>query len=77
MQIEVKMPKWGEMTEGTVGSWLKNEGDFVKEGESLVMIETEKINTEMESPVSGKILNIFVKEGETVKVGTLLAVIEK
>jgi len=77
MQVKVKMPKWGEMTEGTVGEWLKKEGDLVKEGEGLVMIETEKINTEMESPASGKLLKIFVKEFETVKIGTLLAVIEE
>jgi len=77
MQLEVNMPKWGEMIEGTVGTWLKNEGDLIKEGEGLVMIETEKINTEMESPSSGKLSKIFVKEGETVKTGTLLAIIEE
>jgi len=77
MQVEINMPKWGEMTEGTVGTWLKNEGELVKEGEGLVMIETEKINTEMESPTSGKLLKIFVKEFETVKIGTLLAIIEE
>lgn len=77
MQVEVNMPKWGEMIEGTVGTWLKNERDLVKEGEGLVMIETEKINTEMESPASGKLSKIFVKEGETVKIGTLLAIIEE
>jgi len=77
MQLEVNMPKWGEMIEGTVGTWLKNEGDLIKEGEGLVMIETEKINTEMESPASGKLSKIFVKEGETVKIGTLLAIIEE
>lgn len=76
MQVEVNMPKWGEMTEGTVGIWLKNEGDLIKEGEGLVEIETEKINTEMESPASGKLSKILVKEGETVQVGTLLAIIE-
>jgi len=77
MQIEVNMPKWGEMTEGTVSKWLKHEGDLIQEGESLVEITTEKINTEMESPASGLLAKILIQEGETVEVGTLLSIIEE
>jgi len=63
------------MREGTIVKWLKKEGDPIKEGEPFAEIETEKIETEFESPVSGVIAHIMVAEGETVPVGTLLVII--
>lgn len=76
MATEVVLPQWGmNMTEGTIVRWLKKEGDPIEEGEPFAEIETEKIETQFESPVSGVIAHILVEEGETVPVGTLLVII--
>src|SRR2546430_6287614 len=70
MPTQVKMPRLGEsVSEGTVGSWLKNEGDWVERDESLAEIITDKINAELPSPVSGRLAKILVKADETVAVG--------
>ena len=62
---EIIMPKLGlTMTQGKITRWLKREGDFVKAGEAVVEIETDKINAEVESPVDGQILKILAQEGE-------------
>jgi 2-oxoglutarate dehydrogenase E2 component (dihydrolipoamide succinyltransferase) len=70
------MPQLGEsVTEGTIGKWLKQPGDKVAKYEPLVEVITDKVNSEIPSTVEGVLLDIRVPEGETVKVGTLIAVI--
>jgi pyruvate dehydrogenase E2 component (dihydrolipoamide acetyltransferase) len=72
--VDVVMPQMGEsLTEGTVAKWLKSEGDEVERDEAILEIETDKVNTVVEAPVSGVVEEIVVPEGETVGVGTLLA----
>jgi pyruvate dehydrogenase E2 component (dihydrolipoamide acetyltransferase) len=76
MAEEVLLPQWSmEMTEGVVLGWLKKEGDFVQRGDPLAEIETDKLNTELESPASGVLLHILVQEGETARVGNPVAII--
>jgi pyruvate/2-oxoglutarate dehydrogenase complex dihydrolipoamide acyltransferase (E2) component len=70
------MPQLGEtVVEGTITKWLKNEGDSIEEDELLVEISTDKVDSEVPSSASGVIQKILVPEGETVSVGTALAVI--
>ena len=72
----VKMPRLSDtMTEGTVASWLKKEGDEVSEGDILAEIETDKATMEFESFYSGVLLHIGIQEGESAPVDSLLAVI--
>ncbi len=74
---QIKMPQLGEsVTEGTVDKWLKREGDFVKRDEPLVEVVTDKVNAEIPSPFEGKLVKIAVSEGETVRVGAVIAQIE-
>jgi 2-oxoglutarate dehydrogenase E2 component (dihydrolipoamide succinyltransferase) len=74
---EVKMPQLGEtVVEGTITKWLKQEGDTVEEDELLVEISTDKVDSEVPSSIGGVLKKILVPEGETVSVGTALAVIE-
>jgi len=71
------MPQLGEsVTEGTVDKWLKHEGDFVKRDEPIVEVVTDKVNAEIPSPFEGKLVKISVSEGETVRVGSVIAQIE-
>ena len=75
--MNVIMPQLGEtVEEGTVAAWHKKEGDKVAIDEVLVEIETDKVATEVPSLVAGTLLKILVGTGETVKVGTTLAIIE-
>jgi 2-oxoglutarate dehydrogenase E2 component (dihydrolipoamide succinyltransferase) len=70
------MPQLGEtVADGTVTKWFKNEGDTVKRGETLFEVSTDKVDTEIPAPADGVLTRILVAEGETVDVGTLLAVI--
>ena len=74
--IDVVMPQMGvSVSEGTITKWLKNEGEEISADESLLEISTDKVDTEVPSPGSGVVLQILVQEGETVDVGTKLAVI--
>lgn len=78
MPTPVKMPRLGEsVAEGTIGSWLKNEGDWVEKDESLAEIITDKINAELPSPIAGRLAKILVKVDETVPVGADIALIEE
>ncbi|MDO5746761.1 MAG: 2-oxoglutarate dehydrogenase, E2 component, dihydrolipoamide succinyltransferase [Actinomycetaceae bacterium] len=71
---DVMMPALGEsVTEGTVSSWLKSVGDHVEADEPLVEVATDKVDSEVPSPVSGVLSEILVQEDETVEVGTVLA----
>src|SRR5688572_446399 len=77
MAFELKMPKLGEsVTEGTIGKWLKQPGEQVKKYDLLVEVQTDKVNTEIPSEVDGTLSEIKVQEGQTVSVGTILAVLE-
>jgi len=75
-QIEVVMPQMGvSVSEGTITKWLKREGEPIARDESLLEISTDKVDTEVPSPGEGVVAKILVQEGETVEVGTVLAVI--
>jgi pyruvate/2-oxoglutarate dehydrogenase complex dihydrolipoamide acyltransferase (E2) component len=72
--FELKMPKLGEsVTEGTIGKWLKQPGEKVNKYDLLVEVQTDKVNTEIPSPVAGTLKEVRVEEGQTVPIGTLLA----
>ena len=76
-KIEMIMPKMGEsVMECTILKWLKNEGDNISKDDSVVEIATDKVDTEIPSTYSGKLSKILVKEGEIVKVGKPIAIIE-
>ena len=78
MAFEVKMPQLGlTMEEGTVGNWLKKEGDNVKVGEALVEIETDKLTTQVESEFEGVLLKIVAPQGTEVPVQGVIAFIGK
>jgi 2-oxoisovalerate dehydrogenase E2 component (dihydrolipoyl transacylase) len=74
MSTAITMPQLGEsVTEGTVGRWLKRPGDVVAKYEPLLEVITDKVDSEVPAPVAGTLLEILVAEGETVRVGTLIA----
>ncbi|MFN6962671.1 MAG: 2-oxoglutarate dehydrogenase, E2 component, dihydrolipoamide succinyltransferase [Pyrinomonadaceae bacterium] len=76
MSVEVVMPQMGEsITEGTVSKWLKKVGERVEKDEAILEISTDKVDAEVPSPGAGVLLEIRHNEGETVEVGTVLAVI--
>jgi 2-oxoglutarate dehydrogenase E2 component (dihydrolipoamide succinyltransferase) len=77
MAIEIKVPMLAEsVSEASVLSWHKKEGDFVRRGENLVDIETDKVVLEVPAPEDGVLTQILVKEGESVQSGALLAYLE-
>ena len=76
MATEVVMPQMGEsIAEGTITKWFKKAGDKVNKDEALLEISTDKVDTEIPSPAAGIVGKIFVDEGQTVEVGTVLAVL--
>lgn len=77
MATEIKMPQLGEsVTEGTIGRWLKRPGERVEKYEALLEVTTDKVDTEVPAPEAGVLREIAVPEGTTVKVGTLLALLD-
>src|SRR5438445_9914131 len=73
---DITMPQLGEtVTEGTITKWFKQVGDQISEDEVLFEVSTDKVDSEVPSPVSGYVAEIRVPEGETVDVGAVLAVI--
>ncbi|MPZ88990.1 MAG: biotin attachment protein [Nitriliruptorales bacterium] len=77
MRREIRLPQWGMgMTEGTIVEWLKAEGARVAEDDPLALVESAKVETELEAPFTGVLGEIVVPAGETVDVGTVLAFIE-
>ncbi|MEM9654674.1 MAG: biotin/lipoyl-containing protein, partial [Actinomycetota bacterium] len=73
---EIEMPQLGEtVTEGTITRWFKNVGDTVAQDEVLFEVSTDKVDTEVPSPAGGTLTEIRVPEGDTVEVGTILAVV--
>ncbi len=76
MSVEVVMPQMGEsITEGTVSKWLKAVGDAIEKDEPILEISTDKVDAEVPAPGAGVLLEIRAQEGETVEVGTVVAVI--
>ncbi len=74
MPVKLLMPLLGEaVTDATVTKWLKSPGDKVEEYDPILEVNTDKVDTEIPSPTSGVILAEYAREGEVVKVGTLLA----
>jgi len=77
MKKEVIMPKIGlDMDEGTIGEWYKKVGDHVIEGEALLSIETDKALTDVESALTGTLVEIVAEEGDTVEITKTIAWIE-
>src|SRR3954462_1823132 len=76
MATEVNLPALGEsVTEGTVTRWLKQVGDEVAVDEPLLEVSTDKVDTEIPSPVAGTLLEIKASEDETVEIGAVLALV--
>ena len=76
MSTPVNLPALGEsVTEGTITRWLKSVGDTVEVDEPLLEVSTDKVDTEIPSPVAGTLLEIKAEEDETVEVGAELAII--
>ena len=76
-RFEIKMPKLGEsITEGTIVSWSVKVGDMVQEDDVLFEVNTAKVSAEIPSPVEGKVVEILYKEGDTIAVGTVVAIID-
>src|ERR1700709_466626 len=76
MPTDVVMPQMGEsIAEGTIVRWIKKVGDSIERDEPLFEISTDKVDAEIPSPVAGVITEIRAKEGETVPINTVVAVI--
>lgn len=73
----IYMPKYGmTMTEGIITEWHFREGDDVSEGDALLTVETEKVDTDIEAPVSGKLVGVRYAVDAEVPVGEIIAYIE-
>src|SRR5262245_52577166 len=76
MAYEIKVPPVGEsVSEGTIAQWLKADGEFVKKGENLVVLDTEKASQDLQAEFTGK-LKILVPAGKDVKIGAVIGSIE-
>ena len=77
MREPVYMPKFGmTMTEGLIVEWLKAEGDAVSEGEALLTVQTEKVDTDIHAPASGVLVGIQYEANDEAPVGEIVAYIE-
>jgi len=75
--FEILMPKLGEsITQATIIKWLVREGDHVEEDDNLLDIATDKVDSEIPSPVAGTVKKILFKENDVVPVGTVIAIID-
>ena len=75
--MDITMPKWGmTMQEGVLVEWLVAVGDVVTEGQPVATVETEKVDSDIESPAAGTVTELLAETGETVEVGTVIARIE-
>ncbi len=76
-KFEIIMPKLGEsIIEATITKWLKSEGDQIEEDDAIVEIATDKVDSEIPSPVEGKLIKLLFEEGDTIEVGKVIALIE-
>src|SRR2546428_12085512 len=77
MSTEVVMPQMGEsIAEGTITKWLKKVGEHVERGEPLFEISTDKVDAEIPSPAAGTLTEVRFKEGDTVEVNTVVALLD-
>ena len=77
MSVDLKVPSVGEsITEVVIGDWMKSEGDWVQEDEIVVVVESDKVNLEVPSPVEGKITKINLQSGDSAEIGAVMAQIE-
>jgi len=77
MSVELKVPPVGEsITEVALGEWLKGEGEFVHRDEPVVVVESDKVNLEVPAPISGRIVRVRKRRGETAKIGETIAELE-
>src|SRR3954451_2631340 len=75
--LQITMPQMGEsVSEGTVLTWYKQEGDWVDKDETIVEVSTDKVDAEVPSPAAGKLAKILAQEDEPVAVGQALAELE-
>ena len=78
MREKILVPILGEsITEATVSKLLKNEGESIQVDEAIIELETDKVNLEVPSPISGILNKINAKNGETVKIGAVLGLIDE
>ncbi len=78
MREPIYMPKFGlTMTEGLIVEWLKKEGDPVNEGDALLTVQTEKVDTDINAPATGTLVSIQYEAGDEAPVGDIIAYIEK
>jgi pyruvate/2-oxoglutarate dehydrogenase complex dihydrolipoamide acyltransferase (E2) component len=80
MKKDVVIPRLGssdESDELRILRWIKNQGDKVRKGEALLEVETDKVNVEIEAPDNGELLEISAREGDFIKFGAVVAVIDK
>ncbi len=72
--MDVILPKWGmTMQEGTIVEWLVKVGDSVTEGQAIAVIETEKVEAQIEAPGDGVISELLVEAGDDAEVGSVIA----
>ena len=77
MRHEIVMPQMGEsITNGTITKWHKSVGDTIALDEILLEISTDKVESEIPSPIEGKVVELHAEEGDTIDVGILIAVID-
>lgn len=77
MTIEIKMPRLRpEMRAGVLCAWLKEEGDFVRRGEPIFEVETDKVVEQIEAEEDGRIIQLLLEEGDTAEVESTLAIME-
>ena len=80
MKKDVVIPRLGssdDSDEVRILRWIKNQGDKVRKGEALLEVETDKVNVEIEAPDNGELLEISAREGDFIKFGAVVAVIDK
>ena len=80
MKKDVVIPRLGssdESDEVRILRWIRNQGDKVRKGEALLEVETDKVNVEIEAPDNGELLEISAREGDFIKFGVVVAVIDK
>ena len=80
MKKDVVIPRLGssdESDEVRILRWIKNQGDKVRKGEALLEVETDKVNVEIEAPDNGELLEISAREGDFIKFGAVVAVIDR
>lgn len=72
--MDIILPKWGmTMQDGVIAEWLVAVGDTVTEGQGVALIETEKVETEVEAPGSGTVTELLYEAGDTAEVGAVIA----